>query len=145
MHFQQAVDTINDHFEYVSDDEQYKFFEVWNVMDTSEATWDGDCEDYSLTIMWLMADRNPFLFMWNLFCNTDYRLHQVNVKDMNGGHCVLQYKDMYVDNMMRQWVDKGSPSLDRYIFRFPVYPPLLLGKLILSLPFVLYDIYLKRK
>lgn len=144
MHFIDANALVAKHFKYVSDNEKYKFREVWNVVDTTKEEWEGDCEDYSLTVMWFMSGQNILVFLYNLLFNTAFTIHHVNVKSNGVGHAVMQYNDMYVDNIMREWKVDGDEALEAYEFRFPWYPPLILIKIMIGLPFILYQIYLRK-
>ena len=47
------VERLNDEFKYVRDSDQYGKRDAWYVM--KNAPWDGDCEDYALTLLYRLS------------------------------------------------------------------------------------------
>ena len=80
MHFIEANRKVADKFVYAKDSEQYGFMEVWKVIDTSKAAWKGDCEDYALTVLWLISDRSVIKFLFNLLINIKFSIWHVKTE-----------------------------------------------------------------
>lgn len=110
---QEILDEWNTQFEYEYDAFNYGGIkEVWTVL--TKAPWKGDCEDYSLTLLYRLCGKNIFkmLFMLAtfqasiLFCNA-----------YGGGHAVLWYKGKVVDNIQRKWTTIGDLKAKGYSFK----------------------------
>ncbi len=118
-----ALRLLNEKFLYKKDDG-----ESWNVLkDVALDSKDhvrGDCEDYSLTYLWLECEQSMWRFWWKLislqyipwFCN--YR---------GDGHLVLYSvkRRAWLDNIQRKWVRKLDES---YELKYPVLTPLVFYK-----------------
>lgn len=139
MHFMEANRKVADKFVYAKDSDQYSFKEVWRVIDTSKEQWKGDCEDYALTVLWLISDRNVFKFLFNLLVNPQYSIWHVKT-ERGVGHAILRYEDMYVDNIQRKWFAKTDKPYKTYEWLFPIIPPLIFGKFLISAPFLLWGL-----
>lgn len=138
MHFMEANNKVADKFVYVSDSNQYSFKEVWRVIDTSKDQWKGDCEDYALTVLWLISDRSIIMFLFNLLVNPTYSIWHVTTPS-GAGHAILRYEDMYVDNIQRKWFHKSDAAYKSYDWKFPIVPPLIVAKFLISAPFLLWS------
>ena len=122
-------------FRYVTDKVKYGFFETWSVMDTTKTVWEGDCEDYSLTVLWLMSDKKKKAFLFNILFHPDYRMHFVRYKATKEGHAVLHYKGKFCDNIQQKWFTKKDEEYTRYDWKWPIFGfivciNLVLGKII---------------
>lgn len=114
---------LNQRFRYKYDKDQYGRREHWAIMTNESGPLVGDCEDYSLTLLWYLEGKslkNMFkaLFsrkaeMW--FCKGERGI----------GHAVLKYEGKWIDNNKQRWVD-GFPNYDMK-WRYPI--PLILWKL----------------
>ena len=135
MNHYTANDIVSENFIYKKDSINYKFYDVWNVAGPG---WIGDCEDYALTVLWYMSDQNVFKFFYNLMINPSVTIWYVTIKSSGSGHAILRYNDEYVDNIQRKWFSKNWDCYSRYDFKFPLIPPLIAVKMVMSLPFVLY-------
>lgn len=142
MHFVQANDEVAQKFRYIKDDDQYKFTDVWWVVDTRREYWEGDCEDYALTVVWLMSDRKIWKFLYNLLINPKLSLRYVTTK-RGVGHVVLEYDEFFVDNIQRKWFIRTDPAYKEYTWRFRVIPPMILAKFLVSAPFLLWSLFNK--
>ena len=60
----EAVAKVNNVFEYQYDSDQYQVADYWRVLDMSQDKDQGDCEDYALTVGWMLADQSPMKFLW---------------------------------------------------------------------------------
>ena len=135
MDAKEANKKVASKFEYVTDKKKYGFVETWSVMDTTQEIWRGDCEDYSLTVLWFMSGEKKSTFIKNILFNRDFRMHFVKYIPTGEGHAVLSYKGEYCDNIQRKWFKKDSAAYKKYDWKFPVFGPvvclnLVLGKII---------------
>lgn len=134
-----ANDLVSSKFRYVTDSEQYHFREVWRVLNTKKEVWNGDCEDYALTVMWLMSDQNVYKFLFNLFINPKFSIWFVHT-ERGVGHAILEHDGFFVDNIQRKWFIRTDTEYKKYDWKFKVYPPMILGKLFVSAPFLFWSI-----
>ena len=135
MEAEAANREVSSKFKYVTDKLKYGFFETWSVIDISKPVWEGDCEDYSLTVLWLMSDKKKKTFLFNILFHPDYRMHFVRYKATKEGHAVLSYKDKFCDNIQQKWFTKKDEEYTRYNWKWPIFGfivciNLVLGKII---------------
>ena len=135
MEAEAANREVSSKFKYVTDKIKYGFFETWSVIDISKPVWEGDCEDYSLTVLWLMSDKKKKTFLFNILFHPDYRMHFVRYKATKEGHAVLSYKDKFCDNIQQKWFTKKDEEYTRYNWKWPIFGfivciNLVLGKII---------------
>ena len=135
MEAEAANREVSSKFKYVTDKLKYGFFETWSVIDISKPVWEGDCEDYSLTVLWLMSDKKKKTFLFNILFHPDYRMHFVRYKATKEGHAVLSYKDKFCDNIQQKWFTKKDEEYTRYDWKWPIFGfivciNLVLGKII---------------
>jgi len=92
------LETFNKLFEYKSEQG-----DQWRILkQDSDGLMRGDCEDYSLSVLYyVIAEKSLFKF-WELLA-TRAKIHYV---DNNGGHAVLQFDGKYIDNWTQEWVTK---------------------------------------
>jgi len=130
----QAVTRVNDLFVYEYDTVQYDAADYWRVLDVDAEKDEGDCEDYALTVAWLLAERSRFKFL-KMLLTGKFKICYVTVN--GGGHAILEYEGMYVDNWKRQWTLRSEYELDykkydwtyKYAFNpFVVITKLVMGK-----------------
>lgn len=119
MTIDEALKTLNKKFVYTADRNLLR--DKWTIIkDFSKPQVYGDCEDYSLTLVWLVSDGNMKKFWRNLRKN--YSLYFV--KSPGGeGHIVLYDKTtrLYVDNIQKKFVTRDVLISKGYklIFRAP--------------------------
>ena len=124
MNIEDSISTINRKFKYRND---FKWFDTWRILENNQTIWEGDCEDYSLTVIWLYSDKNAMKFIWNI---VSFRfLIWYAVLGNGEGHAVTRYGDMYFDNIQRKLVSLDKLKADGYRFVFPYVFPLLFLKL----------------
>lgn len=93
------VDHLNETWKYLYDNDQYGS-DTWVII--KEPPYEGDCEDYALTLLWLMSDRSMVNFWVNIF-TMQAQLRRVITK--NGrGHVVLKVGELYADNWTQKFV-----------------------------------------
>ena len=100
MH-QDIIDRINHNFIYQYDRDQYGKPDRWKIMEGPQYV--GDCEDYSLTVLWHIAGKSWFKF-WLLQVIGVASLRLCKIHESH--HIVLRYKGQYIDNIQQQWVKK---------------------------------------
>ena len=119
-------------FSYITDKKKYGFFETWSVLDTTQPVWEGDCEDYSLTVLWFMSDEKRLTMLKNILFNRDFRMHFVKYIPTGEGHAVLSYKGEFCDNIQRRWFKEGSAAYKKYDWKWPIFGPLVLSNLLIG-------------
>jgi predicted transglutaminase-like cysteine proteinase len=136
MNSEEANKEVASRFKYVTDKVKYGFFETWSVMDLSEEVLTGDCEDYSLTVLWLISEKKLGTFLYNVLLNPKCGMHYVRFKSTWEGHAVLSHNGKFCDNIHRKWFSKADlPYYDQYEWKWRIPGPiivinLLLGKII---------------
>jgi predicted transglutaminase-like cysteine proteinase len=98
--FEREVEELNSTWAYKYDLEQYKTSEYWTIM--KEHPYVGDCEDYALTLLYLISGKSMWKFWWNLI-TFKFQIRRVITKN-GGGHAVLRYKNWYADNWSKKFV-----------------------------------------
>jgi len=112
----------NSRFTYQSD--EGKFIDDWKIVKHTDA-FEGDCEDYSLALLWMLSNGSFWTFWWNVFsfkgvvwfCKTR----------SGGGHAMLRWKGQWVDNIFPYY--RKEPMHKAW---FPYILPLMILKLILA-------------
>lgn len=100
----QIVAEFSERFEYISDRNHYDQRDAWYIMESKDGKFYGDCEDYALTLLYLLCNRSLFKFWFYLFTR---RAKLQYCKTKRGvGHGVLVYKSKYVDNIQKKFVTK---------------------------------------
>jgi len=85
----------------------------WTILDDPQGSLEGDCDDYALTVAWLLAGKSRFkLFLGILFCRYVLWYCTYDV----GGHIILRYKGRWVDNIQKVFFEE-LPS--NYKLKFP--------------------------
>lgn len=116
------LQNLNSRFQYKYDKDQYGRKEHWTIMQQDSGPLIGDCEDYSLTLLWYLEGKSMKNF-WKALLSGRAEMWFCKV---NGeGHAVLKYNGKWIDNGVRQWVD-GFPNYDMK-YRYMI--PLILWKL----------------
>jgi hypothetical protein len=123
-----ALNTINQAFVYQPDPKIYGIpIDTWRIISKD---WKGDCEDYSLTVIWLYSDRNIFKFIWNIL-SIRFLIYFVSLS--NGEkHVVTRFESKYFDNIQQKLVTKEELEKQGYRFIFPMISPIVFGKLFVS-------------
>lgn len=127
----QAVEKVNNLFVYQYDTEQYNAADYWRVLDVDAEKDEGDCEDYALTVAWLLAGRSRLKFLKMLF-KKEFQICFISTSV--GGHAILKHGDLYVDNWKRKWTTKNEYEKDyanyEWTFKFAYKPLVVIKKLI---------------
>ena len=119
-----AIQELNSKFQYEKDGK----IDVWRIL-YGDSPWRGDCEDYSLTLLWLLSDRNLFKFLLDIL-TFKYLMWYVVIKSNGEGHAIVKIDGSYYDN-----IHKGAIPVDklqRYSFKYPIIFPLVYIRLLFS-------------
>ena len=109
---------LNKSFKYVKDTDQYESRDAWYIM--KQKPYHGDCEDYSLTLLYNLKDRSVTKLLLSLLI----RESKICFCKVDGvGHAVLKYKGRYIDNIQKKWVEKGYMEKRGYDFSVWMYIP----------------------
>lgn len=130
-----ALSAVNQGFHYVSDSDQFYFIDVWRIMDPDRL--EGDCEDYALTVLWLLAGQNPTRMAWWLLTRRA-KIHFYKHKVYHIGHAGLEYQGKFVDNITRYWNDGELLKLRGYKRIIALPATFIALKLLFSLPFLVF-------
>ncbi|MFT6834389.1 MAG: hypothetical protein ACJA0H_000417 [Francisellaceae bacterium] len=118
MSNKKIIDDLNRNFKYVSDKEQYHWYDVWTVARLVDGKLQSDCEGYSLTLRKLLGGDI-------YFC-----------KHNGTGHAILKMPNgKYVDNIQREEFDLPKP-LYRSVRRvkwLELHARLLLGTIVVTI------------
>lgn len=128
MLISEALKILNSKFKYKID--QIKWLDHWRIMIGDGDVWYGDCEDYSLTLAWLVSDQSYAKFTWNLIT---FRFLLWYVNAPNGeGHAIIKIGDLYYDNIQRKGVTAEELTQKGYKFKLPVIFPIVFFKLFIG-------------
>lgn len=95
MELKEAINLVKSKFIY-KPDVKYKLFDSWSVMKEKDGKYQGDCEDFALTVFWHMSDKNLRKFLLNLMILHKYRIYQCDA--FNGPHMIGRFGDLWFDN-----------------------------------------------
>lgn len=98
--FEKELEELNSAWAYKYDVDQYAVKEYWKIM--KEPPYIGDCEDYALTLLWLISEKSMWKFWWNLIT---FQAQIRRVKNGGEGHAVLRYGTKYADNWTLKFVE----------------------------------------
>jgi predicted transglutaminase-like cysteine proteinase len=113
MH-QDIIDHINANFTYQYDRDQYGKPDRWKIMEGPQYV--GDCEDYSLTVLWHIAGKSWFKFWW-LQLTGKAALKRCQVRS-GEYHIILRYGDLCIDNIQQRWTTQAYMEDQGYNFVF---------------------------
>jgi len=89
----------------------------WTIL--RSAPFEGDCEDYSLTILWHFSDRSWKKFWMNQLTG---KAKLLICKVYGVSHVVLEYDGKCIDNIQKKWTTKSQLVSDGYRFNKFVWP-----------------------
>ena len=118
MH-QEKVDHLNKTWKYRYDSEQFQTAEFWTIL--KEEPYQGDCEDYSLTLLYNINNKSMLGF-WKDILTFKAKMCFCRVGGV--GHAVLRYDGMYIDNIQRKWHTKEHLEAQGYKFSRWFYTPI---------------------
>jgi hypothetical protein len=109
MDITQCVRDVAGKFSYKPDG--LKYIDTWNVMSSKDGIYRGDCEDFTLTVFWLHANKNIWVFLWRLLITHQYGMYFC-VSRNGERHAIGRYGDLWFDN----WTRRAVPG-DEFIAR----------------------------
>jgi hypothetical protein len=126
------VDEINKDFVYTRD---HRWFDAWTIMKRqSDGKFYGDCEDFALTVIWRLCNRNVLVFIFNFLLLGRYNIWLGRWR--GEGHAIGFAHGLFFDNTVGKATDKSTMSKEVTLW-FPLITPLawfiLVPKLILGL------------
>ena len=81
--------------------------DMWRVLKPDDhCMFRGDCEDYSLSVLYYIVCKESWLKFWWLLFTFQAELCGCDTK--NSGHAVLRYGDQYIDNWSKAWVTRDG-------------------------------------
>lgn len=103
--------------------------ESWRILRDEGNIW-GDCEDYSLTLVWLMAHKSMILFWVSAFL---FGFVFWQCKAPSGeGHVVVWIAGYgWTDNIQRRPVSRADLKRVGYKLQYPILPPVMVAKFVL--------------
>ena len=98
--FERELEELNSTWAYKYDIDQYAKREYWQIM--KDHPYVGDCEDYALTLLYLISGKSMWKF-WFYLITGKAQIRRVITKN-GGGHAVLRFGNMWVDNWTKKFV-----------------------------------------
>lgn len=106
-----SINQLQEKFVYTADRK-----DMWNLLGTGH--WNGDCEDFALTALWLTADKS-WLRVWWWVITMQAMLWKA--KTAKGPHVMLWVRGKgWIDNWYPEW---GPQAQHKKVF--PYIAPLL--------------------
>lgn len=125
MQIEAAQAALNGRFTYTGD----RTGENWTVLRDAGAIT-GDCEDYSLTLIWL-AEGRSWLRFWFAIITFKYLLWHCHSPG-GVGHVIMWVRGKgWTDNIQKQFITKAERKAKGYRLWFPYIAPLVALKFIL--------------
>lgn len=84
-------------FTYQSDGK----YDSWRILDASDLR--GDCDDFAVTALYIST--GSLIKFWYELIFGSAKVHMVTTAS-GGGHAVLEYKGVYIDNWTLAWVPR---------------------------------------
>ena len=107
----QSVNEVSNAFEYTRDEARFGKIDNWYIM--KQKPYRGDCEDFSLTVLYKICGESLFVLLMQLLLGSA-KLHYTEYH--GEGHAVLQYRGMFTDNIQQKWVSKVELLEGGYTF-----------------------------
>lgn len=103
-----TLTNFNNSYDYKFDP---KGRDQWRVLKPNDlGMYRGDCEDYALSVLFYVICKKSWLRFWFLLLMFEAKLCYVTTKN-GGGHAVLRFGDMYIDNWTQDWVSKAQMEM----------------------------------
>jgi hypothetical protein len=94
-----AVSLVSSGFVYRKDNKCW-LGDTWNILQAPKVSY-GDCDDFSLTCLWLICDRSPWKFLWYVLILHKYRLY-FSVTEDRQRHVVGYANGYWFDNYTKE-------------------------------------------
>jgi hypothetical protein len=134
MELNSAIKEVSDKFVYTADKTENFMGDNWFVMKEAGGKYYGDCEDFSLTVMYLLAGSNMLRLLWNIFIGK-YKLHAVASNGVIINHCVGEIDNIWFDNWVMsvknkdEFFNQTKHIYGNRISFFTIFSKLIMGKL----------------
>lgn len=125
MDIQSALDILNSHFKYQTETSK---MEKWRIL--GDGNWKGDCEDYSLTLMWLISDSQTWKFWWGIL-SIKFLMWMV-LAPSGETHAIVRIGGLYYDNIQKRGCTKEELIRKGYKFKYPMIAPYVFLKMLIS-------------
>jgi hypothetical protein len=127
VNIKEAQDELNARFVYKADRG-----ERWRILTNDTGAIEGDCEDYSLTLAWMMSDKSKLKFWLNILT---FKFVIWNCRSpRNIGHAVMWIRGHgWTDNITKKIVSKSYLKDKGYQLLFPFLGPLAIFKYYISI------------
>lgn len=119
----ESLDVMRKKFVYEADGK----LDSWQILDTNKDVINGDCDDFSITIAYLLSDKNMLKLFFNVL--TLKIIFWFVLTEDGYGHIVMKHNGYYVDNRYKTWMENFST----YRKIMPVVLPFVLMKLLIGL------------
>ena len=94
--------------------------ESWDILRDGTSR-KGDCEDFALTTLWLLADKSMVKFWWYLV-SFQAVIWYVKAAGSGEGHAELWFRGEWIDNIHPTWSDKAqNKKVFPYLFPLVIY------------------------
>jgi hypothetical protein len=133
MNLIESIKEVSDKFVYTADKTGDFIKDNWFVMSETDGEYRGDCEDYALTVLYILAG-GYFKMLWNLLIGK-YSLHIVASAGDVLNHCVGRVDDMWFDNWTlsaknrEEFFERTQHKYGKKISFFIIVSKLIMGKL----------------
>jgi hypothetical protein len=135
MTYKEAQHLLNSKFKYSSDTTGEK----WTILDIDKSgVLRGDCEDYVLTLAWLIEDESYIKFWWSFLTFK----HVIWQGKTPGGqpHAFMWTRGVgWTDNITQKPMTKEQMKALGYKFWWPIVVPLMIAKFALRPLFYLIN------
>lgn len=105
MDIKTIVKDIGSKFKYYPD--VFKLFDWWYVMPERNGVMCGDCEDFSITAIWQLCNRNIATFIWRVIILHQYRIY-FGITKNNEFHAMGYAQGLWFDNWTREAMPKDQ-------------------------------------
>lgn len=130
MRVEDAVKLVSEKFVYKSDP---KILDYWFIMRDQNGKYYGDCEDFSLTVIYHVCDENLLKFLFYVFILHKYRLYfGTTINDEK--HAIGYAQGLFFDNISKEALPQDeflNKTKNTLYFFFP--SPFMIAPMILGL------------
>lgn len=115
MDIKRAVSIVGRNFRYRADQEVSTKLngDPWMIMEQDEeGLYHGDCEDFSLTAIYLACDKSILKFLFNVLVTKKYKLYACKTDITGENHCVGNLGDIWFDNFSKEAIEGRENFID---------------------------------
>lgn len=98
----QVIQSLGNLFTYRAD--RKHLWDQWFVMKENGGRYYGDCDDFTVTGLWLLCGGSFWQFVWRVLLTHEYKIHRVQTA--GGTHVVAQVGELWFDN----WTGRMLPK-----------------------------------